>query len=361
LIAYASVYGHTENTAEILACTLRDRGVKTEVFDVSVTDVSEIVAAAFRWSHLVLASTTYNAGIFIMMEAFIADLTAHNIQNRDVAIIENGSWAATSGGLIRARLEKCKSIRFLDASISIKSALKESQRGEIEAMADAIVASFPASDAATAGSPPTAATAVDRATMFTLSYGLFVLTARDGAKDNGCIVNTVTQITEKPLRISVAVNQANFTHDMIKKTGAFNVSVLTEIAPFRVFQQFGFSSGRETDKFAGCGYDQRAANGVRYVPENVNVVISAKVIQALDYGTHTVFIADVTEAFKVSQEPSTTYQYYFDHIKPKPQALGEKKKGFVCKICGYVHEGDDLPADFICPLCKHGATDFERL
>ena len=365
LIAYATVYGNTENAAEILSSKLRDRGIKTQMFDVSVTPASEIVSAAFKWSHLVFASTTYNAGIFVTMEALISDLAAHNIQNRTVAIIENGSWAATSGGLIREQLEKCDNMTILNKIVSIKSGLKPAQMEEIENMANAIVATFPDSEATkkvgAIALAPVAADIIDMNTMFKLSYGLFVLTAKDGDKDNGCIINTVTQITETPLRISAAVNKANYTHDMIMKTGEFNVSILAESVPFSVFQIFGFQSGRTADKFAGCDYDARTANGIRYIPEHTAGIISAKVAESNDYGTHTLFIADVMQAFVASDEPSVTYKYYFDHIKPKPQPPKADKKGFVCKICGHVYEGETLPEDYICPLCKHGAADFEQL
>ena len=363
MIAYASVYGNTENAAEILACRLRDNGIKTVMFDVSVTPASEIVSAAFRWSHLVFASTTYNAGIFVMMEAFLSDLAAHNIQNRTVAVIENGSWAPTSGNLIRAKLEKCKNIRILEKTVSIRSSLKAAQLSDIHTMADALIATFPNAVSAAAGNgrENAAPKSLEPATMFKLSYGLFVLTARDGEKDNGCIINTAVQITSNPLRISIAVNKANLTHDMISRTGEFNVSILSERASFGVFKQFGFSSGTEADKFAECGYTDRTANGIRYVPEYTNGVISARVTESVDCGTHTLFVADVTQAFVLSDEPSATYQYYFDNIKPKPQATKETKKGFVCKICGYVYEGDTLPEDFICPICKHGAEDFEPI
>ena len=200
---------------------------------------------------------------------------------------------------------------------------------------------------------------VDTKTMFKLTYGLFVLTAKDGNKDNGCIINTAVQITEKPCRISAAVNKANLTHDMILKTGEFNLSILAEGIPFSTFEQFGFQSGKDTDKFAGRSGDERTANDIRYLPEHTNGVISAKVADSLDYGTHTLFIADVTQAFVLSDERSASYQYYFDHIKPRPQAPKDSAKGFVCKICGYVYEGEVLPDDIICPLCKHGAGDFE--
>ena len=361
LIAYASVYGNTENAAEILAVKLRSSGVKTKMYDVSVTPASEIISEAFRWSHLVLASTTYNAGIFVTMEALINDLVAHNIQKRTFAIIENGSWATASGNLIRGKIEKCRDVKILDAKISLKSSLKSSQLAQIDSLADEIIASLP--DTASAKQPAAVSQSTPAETMFKLSYGLFVLTARDGDKDNGCIINTVTQITVSPIKISIIVNKVNFTHDMIVKTGEFNISVLSESVSFSVFKQFGFKSGKDSDKFAECPYGDRTENGIRYIPEQTNAVISGKVTESVDCGTHTLFIADVTEAFALSGENSVTYQYYFDHIKPKPKPKPQKdgKKRWICKICGYIYEGDELPKDFICPLCKHGAEDFEEL
>ena len=194
--------------------------------------------------------------------------------------------------------------------------------------------------------------------MFKISYGLFVVSARTGEKDNGCIINTVQQITQEPLKLSVAVNKDNLTHDMIKESGVFNISVLTESVPFEVFERFGFKSGRDTDKFDGVDYAERSENDILYLTKYTNGLISGKVIEAVDCGTHTLFVADVTEAKILSDEKSVTYQYYFDNIKPKPEA---KKKGYVCKICGYVYEGEELPGDFICPWCKHGAVDFEEI
>ena len=362
LIVYASVYGNTENAAEILACKLRDKGLKTAMFDVSVTPASEIISAAFRWSHIVFASTTYNAGIFVSMEALVNDLTAHNIQNRTAAIIENGSWAPTTGGLIREKLEKCRNITILNAEMTLRSSLKAEQLPAMNRLAETIAASFPgASRVAEAVLQNETAAGVDPNTMFKLSYGLFVLTAKEGDKDNGCIINTVMQITVSPIRIAIAVNKANFTHDMIVKTGAFNISVLSESVPFSVFERFGFRSGKDTDKFDGCAYNNRTGNGIRYIPEHTNAVISADVIESYDCGTHTMFVADVTQAAALSTENSVTYQYYFDNIKPKPQPPKGDKKGYVCKICGFIYEGEELPEDYICPICKHGAEDFEKL
>lgn len=203
--------------------------------------------------------------------------------------------------------------------------------------------------------------AIDSKAVFKLSYGLFVLSARDGEKDNGCIINTVIQVTSNPLRISFAVNKDNYTHDMVLKTGIFNVSVLTQSAPFELFKHFGFQSGRTADKFADGNGARRSENGLYYAAEHTNAFISGRVISSVDCGTHTLFVADVTEAAVLSDEKSVTYEYYFANIKPKPQAEAQKKKGYVCKICGYVYEGDTLPEDFVCPWCKHGAEDFEPI
>jgi len=194
---------------------------------------------------------------------------------------------------------------------------------------------------------------------FKLSYGIFVITARENGKDNGCIINTAQLLTDTPKRITVSINKSNYTHDMIIRTGVFTVSVLTESTPFDMIKQFGFSSGREFDKFEDFGDVKRAENGLYYTTAHTNSYISAKVVAALDYDTHTLFVADVTEAAVISDERSATYAYYHEKIKPQRPAEEKKNKGYVCKICGYLYEGDELPADFVCPLCKHGAEDFE--
>ena len=363
MIAYASVYGNTENTAEIISSKLRDKGIKTVMFDVSVTPASEIVAAAFKWSHLIFASTTYNAGIFVSMEELLRDLAAHNIQNRTVALVENGSWAPTSGGLMREILEGCQDMTILNNTITLKSSLKKEQLAQIDELVEAVSATIPRFEKPVISEAAMAAAEIDPKTVQKFSYGLFVLTAQADGKDNGCIINTAAQLTSTPNRINIAVNKANHTHDMILNTGVFNVSVLSQKASFDIFKRFGFASGKDTDKFAGYESNvARSANGLLYVTEGTNAFMSAKVIDAYDYGTHTLFIAELTEAAVLNQDPSVTYAYYFDHIKPKPQPkIEEKKTGWVCKICGYVYEGDELPADFICPLCKHGADDFERI
>ncbi len=357
MIAYASVYGNTENAAGILASELADRGVRNvAMYDVSATHPSVIVAEAFRCSHLVFASTTYNAGIFCNMETVLADLKAHNLQNRTVGIIQNGSWAPTSGGLMRQYLESMKNMNVLEYGVDILSSVKDSQLEQLKALADAIVETMPQAEPAIDHSQK-----IEGNAFFKLSYGLFVLSTNDGQKDNGCIINTVTQLTDTPKRLTIAVNKQNYSHETLLKTGKFNVSVLSEDAPFKIFQQFGFCTGRDTDKFAGFEYAERCENGLMRLTRFADAYFSCKIIASYDYGTHTLFVADVTEARVLNNQPPITYAYYFANTKPKPQPADPEKKGWVCKICGYVYEGEVLPADFVCPLCKHGAVDFEPL
>ncbi|MBQ1263909.1 MAG: flavin reductase [Oscillospiraceae bacterium] len=357
VIAYASVYGNTENAANILAGMLADRGVQNiKMYDVSATHPSYIVSECFRASHLVFLSTTYNAGMFVNMENLVHDIVNHNLQKRTIALVENGSWAPTAGALMRAEFAKLKDCTILDSTVTIRSSVKSSQHDDLEALADALVETMPKP------APIDHTEIIEPNAMFSLSYGLFVLTARDGSRDNGCIINTVTQLTDSPKRISIAVNKANLTHDMIKKTGLFNVSVLSQEAPFAIFQHYGFQSGRDVDKFADVQGMARATNGIYYIPYCTNAMISGKVTQTIDVGTHTLFIADVTEATVLSRAPSMTYSDYFRDVRPKPAKPAESEKPhWVCKICGYVYEGEELPEDYICPLCKHGADDFEKV
>ncbi|MCR5738136.1 MAG: flavin reductase [Eubacterium sp.] len=205
---------------------------------------------------------------------------------------------------------------------------------------------------------------MDKKAMYRLSYGLFVITAKEGEKDNGCITNTAIQVTSEPNRISVAINKSNYTHDMIMNTKKFTVSVLSEKASFDLFKHFGFQSGRDVDKFDGFTACRRSSNDTMVVTEGTNAYISATVIQAIDLGSHTLFIADVTDGAVLSEDSSATYEFYQEHIKPKPEQTEKPKDGkkrWRCKVCGYVYEGDELPKDFTCPLCKHPASDFELI
>ena len=357
LIVYGSIYGHTQNAAEILASKLNELGVKTALYDAAVTDASYILADVFKYSHIVFASATYNSGVFQPVENLLHDIKAHQIQNKTVAIIENGSWAAQSGAKTRALLSELQGFTILEDTVSIRSSVKDSQLDELTNLAEKIAGSFP--KPAVTESKQSDAALINPGAFFKLSYGLFVLSAKDGGKDNGCIVNTVIQLTDNPKRIIVAVNKANLTHDMIMSSKKFCVSVLSEKTPFEVFTHFGFNSGREVDKFANTELS-RDNSGLVYLPYCANAYISGNVIDTYDYETHTLFVAEVTEAAVLSADSSVTYAYYFAHIKPKPKPQIEKKRGYICKICGYFHEGEELPPDIICPLCKHGADDFER-
>lgn len=352
VIAYASVYGNTENAANILACRLGNAGVRNiKMYDVSATHPSVLVSEAFRASHLVFAAPTYNAGLFCNMETALLDLAAHNLQNRTIALLENGTWAPMAGKRMREILSGLKNCTILDSGVTVKSALKDSQSDDIDILAAAILSTMKKAEA------PKEQSAGTGNAMHKLSYGLFVLTAHEDGRDNGCIVNTAAQLTESPRRISVCVNKANLTHDMIARTGMFNVSVLDDGAPFELFKHYGMQSGRTVDKFEGADMP-RMDNGVVRLNASANAVISGRVVKSVDCGTHTLFVADVTQEAVLSDRPSMTYADYFDHVKPK---TAEKKSGYVCKICGYVYEGDELPGDYICPLCKHGAEDFEKI
>lgn len=205
---------------------------------------------------------------------------------------------------------------------------------------------------------------MDKKAMYKLSYGLFVLTARDGEKDNGCIINTAIQAASEPNQLSICVNKANYTHDMIERTGKFTVSVLSEQADFELFKHFGFQSGRDVDKFTNFTGCARGADGLYYITEGTNAYISVTVDKTVDLGSHTMFIGEITDMAVLSDTPSTTYEYYQNHIKPKPQAVGKTDKGqtiWRCRICGYEYVGEEIPDDFICPICKHPASDFEKI
>jgi len=197
--------------------------------------------------------------------------------------------------------------------------------------------------------------------MFKLSYGLFIITARENDFDNGCIINTAGQVTDTPLQIAVTINKKSKTYDMIKNTCVFNLSVISEKAEFELFKHFGFQSGSSANKFDGYQAAKRAENGVMYITDGVNSYISAKVVQDIDLGTHTMFVAEVTDAEIISDAASATYEYYHSNIKPKPQEKKNKKTVWRCKVCGYEYEGDELPEDFICPLCNHPASAFEKI
>ena len=349
VIAYTSVYGHTKEAVELLADKLRENCCpKVVVTDLARDDMAEAVEDAFRYGKLVLATTTYNADIFPFMRTFIEHLTERGFQNRTVAFIENGSWAPQAAKTMKGMLEGSKNITFAENTVHLMSALNDESRGQIEKLAGELCKDYLAQNDATADKR-------DMKALFKIGYGLYVVTSKDGDKDNGLIVNTVSQLTDNPYRVAVNINKANYSHDVIKKTGVMNVNCLSVKAPFKVFENFGFQSGRNVDKFADCE-PLRSENGLVFLPHYINAFISLKVEQYVDLGTHGMFICTVTEARVIADDETMTYTYYQQNVKPKPATEG--KKGYVCTVCGYVYEGDELPEDIVCPLCKHGAADF---
>ncbi len=352
VIAYTSVYGNTKKAVMQLAEKLKANGCpKVVVNDLARCDMAEAVEDAFRYSKLVLATTTYNAEIFPFMREFINHLVERNYSNRTVALIENGSWAPLAAKVMRGMLEKCKHLTFTDTTVRILSALNEESKAQLDALTEELCREYLAQQDSTANKN-------DLTALFNIGYGLYVVTCHDGKKDNGLIVNTVTQVTNTPNRLAVTINKENYSHHVIKQSGKMNINCLTEDAPFAVFEKFGFVSGRNVDKFADCE-PLRSDNGLVFLPRYINSFMSLKVEQYVDLGTHGMFICSITEARVISDRETMTYAYYHSNVKPKPETEG--KKGYVCKICGYVYEGEELPEDFICPLCKHGAADFEEI
>ena len=352
VIAYTSVYGNTKKAVEILAERLKANGCpKVVVNDLARCDMAEAVEDAFRYGKIVLATTTYNADIFPFMKEFINHLTERNFSNKKVAFIENGSWAPLAAKTMKGMLENCKNLTFAENSVKILSSLNDESSNRLEALAQELSMEYVARNGETANKN-------DLSALFNIGYGLYVVTSNDGKKDNGLIVNTVTQVTNSPNRIAVCINKQNYSHHVIKQTGIMNVNCLSVEAPFEVFESFGFRSGRNTDKFENCEL-LRSDNGLAFLPKYINSFMSLKVEDYVDLDTHGMFICSVTESRVISDIETMTYTYYQNNVKPKPQTEG--KKGYVCKICGYVYEGDELPDDFICPLCKHGAADFEKI
>ena len=352
VIAYTSVYGNTKKAVMQLAEKLKANGCpKVVVNDLARCDMAEAVEDAFRYGKLVLATTTYNAEIFPFMREFINHLTERNFRNRTVAFIENGSWAPQATKVMKRMLEKCVNLKYTENGVKIMSALNEESSAQVDALAKELCMEYLAQQDETANKN-------DMNALSNIGYGLYVVTSNDGKKDNGLIVNTVTQVSENPTKIAVTINKQNYSHHVIKQTGIMNVNCLSESAPFAVFECFGFRSGRNVNKFEGCE-PLHSDNGLIFLPRHINAFMSLKVEQYVDLGSHGMFICEITEARVINDEKSMTYAYYHENVKPKPDTQG--KKGYVCKICGFIYEGEELPDDFICPLCKHGAADFEPI
>lgn len=352
VIAYTSVYGHTKAAALSLAEKLKAKGCPSVLsYDLARCDMSKAVADAFSYGKIVLATTTYNADIFPFMKEFINHLVERGFKNRTIGLIENGSWAPQAVKIIKTMLEPCKNLTFTSTAVKIMSALNDENKKQIDELADELCRDYLAQRSETANKN-------DLTALFKIGYGLYVVTSNDGKKDNGLIVNTVSQVTSSPNRVAVCVNKQNYSHHVIKQTGKMNLNCLSVEAPFSVFETYGFQSGRTVDKFAGVSI-LRSDNGLVFLPKYVNAFMSLKVEQYVDLDTHGMFICSITEARVMSDKETMTYTYYQNNVKPKPQTEG--KKGWVCKICGYVYEGEELPDDMVCPLCKHGAADFEPI
>ncbi len=351
VIAYTSVYGNTKKAVLQLAEKLKAKGCpKVVVNDLARCDMAEAVEDAFRYSKLVLATTTYNADIFPFMRQFIDHLTERNYSNRTVAFIENGSWAPSATKVMKGMLENSKNLTYCENTVKILSALNEESSKQLDALAEELTKEYSVLlDNVNKN---------DLTALFKIGYGLYVVTSNDGKKDNGLIVNTVSQVTSVPNLIAVTINKENYSHHVIKQTGKMNVNCLSQEAPFKVFETFGFQSGRNVDKFKDCT-PIYSDNGLVVLPRYINSYMSLKVEQYVDLGTHGMFICSVTEAKVISDKETMTYAYYHSSVKPKPKTEG--KKGYVCTICGYIYEGENLPDDFICPLCKHPREDFEEI
>ena len=384
LVAFTSVYGHTRAAAERLAGMLRERGCpRVEVRDLARTDMAETVEDAFRYGKAVLATTTYNGAIFPKMREFLEELRERGWQGRLVGLVENGSWAPQAAKGMRAALEGCKDLRFTEATVTLRPGADAAAVAAMGAMADELCAQW----AGRAAGP-----AVDGQALQTIGYGLYALTTRDGDKDNAMIGNAAMQVTANPPRVAVAVNKANYSHHLAKKTGKMNLCSLGEGTPFEFVRGLGFRGGRGVEKLAGMSL-ARSANGLAVPREYVTGWMSLEVEAYADLGSHGLFTCRVTEAGMADAaergEGSMSYAYYHANVKPKPTIgtvgngthgtngtngtgtggteggaggakTGKKKVVWVCKVCGYVYEGEELPPDFVCPWCKHGAEDFER-
>ena len=351
-ISYTSVYGHTKKAAELLAEQLKAAGVpKVALNDLAREDIYECVEDAFRYDTLVLATTTYNAGIFPYMREFIGHLTERGFQKRRIAFIENGTWAPTATKVMKEMLSGCKNLTYTENNVTIVSALNDESTAALTALAEELASPYEKREVPKAPEK-------DPTALFKIGYGLYVATAFDGKKQNGQIVNTVSQVASNPEKIAVSLNKANYTAEIVLKTGVMNICTLNEECPFQEFRHFGFQSGRNVDKFADYAHYAIASNGVAYLTKYANSFISLKVTDKVDMGSHWMFICDITESVVLNNVETMTYSYYQKNVKPKPET---EKKGWVCDICGYIYEGEVLPEDFICPLCKHPASDFSKL
>ncbi len=351
-ICYTSIYGNTKKAVELLAEELKKQGAQKVVLnDLARSDMPECVEDAFRYDKLVLATTTFNTDIFPYMREFIDMLVERNYQKRTIALIENGSWGPTAAKVMRSKLENLKDIEFTKNSVTILSSLNEESTQQIMDLAAELATGYNKVEVSEESK-------IDSNALFKIGYGLYVVTCNDGNKHNGQIVNTVSQVASNPNTIAVNINKANYSADIIRRTKKLNVCTLNEQAPFQVFQHFGFQSGRTVDKFKDYEHFDVSSNGLPYLTKYANSYMSLDVFETVDLGSHWMFLCSISESVVLNSVETMTYSFYQKEVKPKPDT---EKKGWVCDICGYIHEGEDLPEDFICPLCKHPASDFSKL
>ncbi len=352
VVAYTSVYGHTKEAALALAEKLRaKKAPKVVVYDLARDDMSAAVSDAFRYSKLVLATTTYNGSMYPFMHDYIHRLVEHKFQKRTVALIENGSWAPQAGKLMKQMLSQCENITFTDNNVTIHSALDEKNYEELELVSYELCKEY--LDTQSAASPVSKADP-----LYTDGYGFYCITARDGEKDAGCICNSVNHSGHDCMEVTI--NKASYTHDVILATRKLNLGRLSIEAPYDLFKAFG-KSGRKTDKFAQWSV-RRAENGIAYLDTYLNALILLEVTATEDLGAYTKFICKVVDSCTVSSAQTMSYCYYQENVKPAPaEGEGDKPSGFVCEICGYIYEDEELPPGFTCPICKAPASKFKPL
>ena len=343
LIIYTSIYGNTKDAINYLIDILKEKEVSYESIDLVDVDIYYAVAKAFQYKKIILATTTYNNGLFPKMDDFINRLVERNFQNKIIGFIENGSWNPNAKNKMSAKLVDLD-LSYLENSVTIYSSMTETNKEEIKKLAVEIINKR--NDI------------MDLKALQKIEYGLYVVTCNDGIKDNGLILNTVFQLTMDPVCVGVSINKDNYSHDVILRTNQLNVSLLDTTTPFSLIEQFGFKSGRDTNKFEGK-VSKHSSNGLIYLDQHSNAYLSLKVNDVIDLGTHSLFMCSLEEAKVLNDKPSLSYSYYLEHVKPNPKQTS--KKGYVCTICGFVYEGEELPEGYVCPLCLHGTDYFEPI
>lgn len=360
MICYSSVYGGTKNAVDVLEKLLSEKWVTNIVtYDVSKTDSSYLIAEAFRVKTIVLASTTYNAGVFVKMEDFLHDLAAHKIRNRTFAFIENGSWAPSARLGMKNILKDLQGTTFIEESVTLTSRIKPNQEEDLDKLAEKIVSSL------AINLPSKEETLIDEKTNFKLTYGLFALFSKDEkGRIDASINNSFFQVSSSPNLFILSVSKSNYTAENIKHTGKFVISILNNETNYDLIKRFGFVSGRDKNKLEGIeDLLKPTKSGLVRLDKYSNAYIECNVKEELEAGDHVLFVVEAVESRILNNFTSLTYAYYFENIKPKslPSPKQEKKIAWVCRICGYTYVGETLPKDFVCPLCKHPASDFDRV